>query len=156
VEGDGRVAVLEGGREEAVRDVLVGHAAHAADDLWPGEAMVRGHLRRLMGVDVGLQVREKEAAQVRDAREALRGDRLKQEGDPVGAEAGGRGGQVEDGDCVRAEVAPALEREDLQREVEWAWHDAAGTVWQGRGALMGRGLTPPWPPNKFKRVCEKG
>jgi hypothetical protein len=125
--------VLQRVGHQPVRDVLVGHAAHGRD-LGPGGETDRGPV---LGVDVNLQVREEEGAQVLDAREALRGDRLEQEGDPVGAEVGGRGRQAEERDGVGAEVAPTLQHQDLDGELEGAGH------YSGDG-LGGRCGSPGW------------
>ena len=57
----------QSGGEQPVADVLEDHAAHAGD-LGP----VEGHLRRLLGVHVGIDVHEQELPEVQDAPEALR------------------------------------------------------------------------------------
>jgi hypothetical protein len=125
--------VLQRGRQQAVRDVLVGHAAHGSD-VGPGGGTPRVQFFRLVGVDVNIQVREEEASEVPDAREALRGDRLEQERDPVGAEVGRRGRQAEERDGVGAEVAPPLEHQDLDAKVDGAGH---GLGFCGRAAGQG-------------------
>ena len=136
VECDAGVAVLEGGGHEPVLNVHVNPAPRERD--LEKSRVQRGQLRVVRRA--GVELRHEEVAQVMDPGEALRGDRLEEKGDPVGADVGQGVRKPEERDGVGADVSPALEREDLHREVEGGGH---GAQLPQRGVLNDAWCVPP-------------